>query len=286
MNYIDVFYQSDDGLRLYARDYPGPAPDAPVILCLPGLTRNSKDFAVLADDLRQTHRVICPDQRGRGRSARDADASRYRPDQYAQDMRVLLNVLEISAVIVIGTSLGGLMAILMMATDPQRIQAAVLNDVGAEVDPRGIARIAGYVGKTAPANNWEEAAEQTAITNGAAFPDFNSNDWHAMARDLYVQEGRVPVLDYDPAIALGLATGTAAPILWPLFSMLDKKPMLVIRGEVSDILSVETLAEMSRRLPHLISLTVPRRGHAPTLNETAARDAIAQFLFGLDSAST
>ena len=286
MNYIDVFYQSDDGLRLYARDYPGPAPDAPVILCLPGLTRNSKDFAVLADDLRQTHRVICPDQRGRGRSARDADASRYRPDQYAQDMRVLLNVLEISAVIVIGTSLGGLMAILMMATDPQRIQAAVLNDVGAEVDPRGIARIAGYVGKTAPANNWEEAAEQTAITNGAAFPDFNSNDWHAMARDLYVQEGRVPVLDYDPAIALGLATGTAAPILWPLFSMLDKKPMLVIRGEVSDILSVKTLAEMSRRLPNLISLTVPRRGHAPTLNETAARDAIAQFLFGLDSAST
>ena len=166
MNYIDVFYQSDDGLRLYARDYPGPSTNAPVILCLPGLTRNSKDFAVLADQFQHTHRVICPDQRGRGRSARDTDATRYRPDQYAQDMRVLLNVLEIPAVIVIGTSLGGLMAILMMAADPQRIQAVVLNDIGAEVDPRGVARISGYVGKTAPAKNWDEAAEQTAVTNG------------------------------------------------------------------------------------------------------------------------
>lgn len=282
MNYIDVFYQSEDGLRLYARDYPGPVPDAPVILCLPGLTRNSKDFAVLAGDFQQTHRVICPDQRGRGRSARDTDATRYRPDQYAKDMCVLLNVLEIPKVVVIGTSLGGLMAILMMASDPHRIRAAVLNDIGAEVDPRGVARIAGYVGKTAPADSWDDAARQTAITNGAAFPDFNSDDWHAMARDLYVQEGRTPVLDYDPAIAQGFATGTAAPTLWPLFGMLGKKPMLVIRGEVSDILSVETLAEMSRRLPHLVSLTITRRGHAPTLGEPGARDAIAQFLGGLD----
>ena len=283
MNYIDAFYQSDDGLRLYARDYPGPSPDAPVILCLPGLTRNSKDFAVLADDFQRTHRILCPDQRGRGRSARDPDATRYRPDQYAQDMRVLLNVLEIPTVIVIGTSLGGLMAILMMASEPQRIRAAVLNDIGAEVDPRGIARIAGYVGHTSPAHSLDEAAEQTAVTNGAAFPDFGSNDWRSMARDLYVQEGRVPVLDYDPAIALGLASGTAAPTLWPLFGMLREKSMLVIRGEVSDILSVETLAEMSRRLPRLVSLTVPGRGHAPTLNEPGAREAIAQFLRSLDS---
>ena len=114
MNYIDVYYQSDDGLPLYARDYPGPMADAPVILCLPGLTRNSKDFADLANDFQHTHRVICPDQRGRGRSVRDTDASRYQPRQYVGDMLALLDVLRIPNVVVIGTSLGGLMALLMM----------------------------------------------------------------------------------------------------------------------------------------------------------------------------
>jgi pimeloyl-ACP methyl ester carboxylesterase len=278
MNYIDVFYQSDDGLRLYARDYPGPAPHTPVILCLPGLTRNSKDFAELANSLQQRYRVICPDQRGRGRSARDVDASHYNPGQYALDMRTLLNLLHIPEVAVIGTSLGGMMAMLMIASDPARIKAAVLNDIGPEIDPRGVARIAGYVGKTAPASNWDEAAQQTALTNGAAFPDFTSKEWRAMSHDLYVQEGTVPVLDYDPAIAQGLAAGTATPNLWPLFEMIREKPMLVVRGEVSDILSFETLAEMSQRLPQMISLTVPRRGHAPTLREPEAHAAISQFL--------
>ena len=283
MNYIDVYYQSDDGLPLYARDYPGPIADAPVILCLPGLTRNSKDFADLANDFQHTHRVICPDQRGRGRSVRDTDASRYQPRQYVGDMLALLNVLRIPNVVVIGTSLGGLMALLMMASDPQRIQAAVLNDIGPEIDPRGVARIAAYVGKTAAANNWDEAVQQTIIINGSAFPDFTSHDWYAMARDLYVQNGNVPMLDYDPAIAQGLATGTATPNLWPLFDLVGAKPILVIRGEHSDILSLETLAAMSARLPQLVSLNVAGRGHAPTLNEPVARAAIFQFLAGLDS---
>ena len=281
MNYIDVFYQSDDGLRLYARDYPSAVAGAPVILCLPGLTRNSKDFAPLANALQQTHRVICPDQRGRGRSMRDAEAANYRPDKYALDMFTLLDVLQINEVVIIGTSLGGLMAILMIASEPTRIKAAVLNDVGPEVDPLGVARIAAYVGKTAPANNWEEAVQQTANINAAAFPDFSLQEWQTMARDLYVQEGMVPVLDYDPAIAHGLASGTAAPNLWPLFDAVGDKPMLVIRGQDSDILSVETLAEMSRRLPHLASLSIARRGHAPTLTEPEAHKAICQFLDAL-----
>ena len=278
MNYIDVFYQSDDGLRLYARDYPSVVPGTPVILCLPGLTRNSKDFATLANALQQTHRVICPDQRGRGRSARDPEAANYRPDKYALDMFTLLNLLQIKEVVIIGTSLGGLMAILMIASEPARIKAAVLNDVGPEVDPRGVARITRYVGKTAPANNWQEAVQQTASINAAAFPDFKQVEWQTMARDLYVQEGRVPVLDYDPAIAHGLATGSAAPNLWPLFDGVGDKPMLVIRGQESDILSVETLAEMSHRLPHLTSLNIARRGHAPTLTEPEAHKAICEFL--------
>ena len=282
MNYIDVFYESDDGLRLYARDYPGPTVDAPVILCMPGLTRNSKDFADLANELQQSRRVICPDQRGRGRSARDTDPTRYHPERYARDMGTLLDVLHIPRLVVIGTSLGGLMALLLMATEPQRIQAAVLNDIGPEIDPRGVARIATYVGKTAPANTWDEAARQTMLINGEALADFNDDNWHAMARDLYVQEGNTPMLDYDPAIAEGVNAGTAAPNLWPLFDSVGKRPMLVIRGQSSDILSMETLAEMSRRLPQLISLNIAGRGHAPTLNEPSARLAISKFLDGLN----
>ena len=271
MNYVDVFYASGEGLRLYARDYPGPeASPAPVLLCLPGLTRNSKDFAGIAAELCKTHRVICPDQRGRGRSARDPNASRYQPDQYVLDMETLLNLLAIDKVVVIGTSLGGLMAMMMMARDPARIAAAVLNDIGPELDPAGIARIAGYVGKSAAVASWRDAAEQTARINGAAFADYRHDDWLAMARDLYIQEGRVPVLDYDAAIAQGFANGSAAPLLWPVFESLVGKPMLVLRGERSDILSAQTVDEMRRRMPSLRALTVADRGHAPTLNEPSA----------------
>jgi pimeloyl-ACP methyl ester carboxylesterase len=278
MNYVDVFYQSEDGLRLYARDYPGPTRSAPVILCLPGLTRNSKDFAGLADYLQSAHRVICPDQRGRGRSARDTDATRYRPDRYVQDMRTLLDLLDVPEVIVIGTSLGGLMAMILIAVDAAKVRAVVLNDVGPEVDPRGLARIAGYVGKTAPVRDWDAAADQTAHVNGIAFPGYRQEDWQAMARDIYIQEGTMPVLDYDPAIALGVSNGTSAPNLWPWFEQIGTKPMLVIRGESSDILSAETLDEMKRRLPHIVAQNIPDRGHAPTLSEPMAHAAIATFL--------
>jgi pimeloyl-ACP methyl ester carboxylesterase len=278
MNYIDVFFRSDDGLRLYARDYPGPAADSPVVICLPGLTRNSKDFEGLAEVLRQTHRVVCPDQRGRGRSEYDTDPSRYRPDRYVQDMRVLLDLLSVQRVTVIGTSLGGLMAMLMMATDASRITAIVLNDVGPVVEPAGLARIAAYVGKSAAPQNWSEAAAQTADTNGLAFPDYQQGDWQAMARDLYIQENSRPVLNYDPAIAQGIASGTAAPNLWPLFEMVGSRPMLVVRGAASDILSQTTVDEMCSRLPQVVAVNIVNRGHAPTLNEPAAREAIAGFL--------
>jgi pimeloyl-ACP methyl ester carboxylesterase len=200
-------------------------------------------------------------------------------------MRTLLDLLGISQVDVIGTSLGGLMAMIMLATDPARIRAVVLNDVGPEVDSRGLARIASYVGKTAPVRDWDEAAEQTAHTNGIAFPDYRAEDWHAMARDVYVQEGTTPVLDYDPGIALGVSNGTTAPNLWPLFEQIGAKPMLVIRGESSDILSAETLTEMTRRLPHIVVQSVAGRGHAPTLSEPEARTAIAEFLGRLGSSA-
>jgi pimeloyl-ACP methyl ester carboxylesterase len=278
MNYIDVYYPSDDGLQLYARDYPGPLKESPAVLCLPGLTRNSKDFSELAEKLSAHYRVICPDQRGRGRSQRDGDAARYLPMRYVQDMVTLLDTLEVKTVSVIGTSLGGMMGMVLLATQAARIDALVVNDMGPAIDPAGVARIISYVGKTAPAENWEEATDQTAHTNGVAFPDFTQSNWAAMARKLYVQQGRRPVLDYDPAISQGMSSGTATPDLWPLFDMMPPRPLLVIRGEITDILSLETLAEMQRRRPTAQTVSVPRVGHAPMLDEPAAEQAILSFL--------
>jgi pimeloyl-ACP methyl ester carboxylesterase len=278
VNYADVYYPSTDGLRLYARDYPGPGEDAQAILCLPGLTRNSKDFAELAEHFRARFRVICPDLRGRGHSARDPDPTRYRPHTYIADMWSLCDLLALPRVHLIGTSLGGLMAMLMAAQMPARIGRMVINDVGPEVDPCGIARIAGYVGKSAPVADWKDAARQTAAINGVAFPDFTAADWMAMACNTYIQDGTVPVLDYDPAIATGLVSGTATPDLWPLFDLAARKPILAIRGALSDLLSESVFARMQRHAPDMQTLTVANRGHAPALTEPEALAAIDRFL--------
>lgn len=278
MPYLDRYHQSDDGLRLYARDYPGPTQDAPVVLCLPGLTRNSKDFASLAEGLITRFRVICPDLRGRGHSQRDADPSRYRPDRYCADVLGLLELLRLPRVSIVGTSLGGLMAVMLAALQPARVHAIVLNDVGPELDPRGIARIAGYVGKQHEPCSMDEAVARIAAINGEAFPDFTEADWRAMVMNTCIMEGEQVLLDYDPTIAQGVANGSAAPNLWPLFQMLGTHPVLAIRGALSDILAPATLAAMAERLPSLQALEVANRGHAPTLDEPPAREAIRAFL--------
>jgi pimeloyl-ACP methyl ester carboxylesterase len=278
MNYVDVFFESDDGLRLYARDYPGPSEHSPVVLCLHGLTRNSKDFDGLASALCTRYRVICPDQRGRGRSARDPQPLRYRPDVYVNDMVRLLDTLGVAHVTVIGTSLGGMMGILLAVSQPTRVKAFIINDMGPVIDPVGIARIISYVGKSAPVRTWADAIDQTRATNLVAFPKYGDADWAAMTRNLYIQEGTTPVLDYDPAISQGFSAGTATPDLWPLFDAMPALPLMVIRGELTDILSLETLAEMQRRRPQVQVAHVPDVGHAPMLDEPAARSAIVTFL--------
>ncbi len=277
MNYADVFYHSSDGLRLYARDYAGPLDESPAILCLSGLTRNGKDFAALAEHLCERYRVICPDQRGRGRSDRDTDPARYRPDVYVADMWTLADLLQLPVLSVIGTSLGGLMAIMMTAQSPARIDRIVLNDIGPEVDPKGVARIASYVGKSGAVANWKEATRQTSDINGIAFPDYTDKDWFDMARNVYVQKDHSPVLEYDPAISRGLATGNAAPDLWPLFDVLAQKPVLAIRGALSDVLSETTFTKMSARLTNLQPAVIPGRGHAPTLTEAESLTALDSF---------
>lgn len=280
--YRDVWYQSPDGLRLYARDYPGPASSGLLpVLCLHGLSRNSLDFAELASTLAAERRVIVAEQRGRGRSDYDSNPANYTPLTYADDMFHLLDTLSLNKVVLIGTSMGGLMSFIMANQQPARIVGMVINDIGPEIDPKGLARIQHYVGKVAPARTWDEAVARTREINGDAFPDYTEEDWLDFARALYVERDGVPVLAYDPAIsqAMNDADSNAVPLdLWPLFETIVDIPMLVIRGELSDILAPDCVARMRDMDGDLQVAEVPRVGHAPTLMEPAALQAIHSFL--------
>ncbi len=282
-NYEDLWYESGDDLRLYARDYPcrsGPA-DAQAVLCMHGLTRNSADFSGVADHLSERYRVISVDQRGRGRSDYDQTSANYTPAVYVQDMFALLDDLGLQSVILVGTSMGGLMSMMMCAMQPQRIRGVVLNDIGPEVDNRGLDRIQGYVGKAAPVTNWDQAVAQQKAINGIAFPDFSEQEWQDFTRGVYRDEGGVPVIAYDAVIAVPMAdadSGAVPPDLWPLFEAISALPMLVLRGETSDILAPDCIEGMRRRKSDLRVAEIPRRGHAPTLNEPASRTAIDEFL--------
>lgn len=285
--YTDLWYQSDDGLRLYARDYACrdrtiSAPET--ILCMHGLSRNSADFAGLAEHLSASYRVIAVDQRGRGNSEYDSTIANYTPVTYVQDMFTMLDTLEIDRVILIGTSMGGLMSFLMCAMQGARISAVVINDIGAEVDPAGLDRIKSYVGKAIPVTSWSDAIAQAKTMFGAAFPDFSDQQWTDFVHSTYKEVNGVPVLAYDSAIAQPLdddVSGAVPPDLWPVFDACSKTPMLVIRGELSDILALDCVVEMRARKADLQFSEILRRGHAPTLDEPESRAAIDQFLRGL-----
>jgi len=278
----ELWYRSSDGLRLFARHYPardraGPAPLT--VLCMPGLTRNSADFAALASHLSQRYRVIAVDQRGRGHSAYDPEPQNYQPGRYVQDMFELLANIS-GPVALVGTSLGGLMGMLMAATQPGRFAGLVINDIGPAVDPVGIARIRGYVGRQPAPQSWDEAIAQTRELNAEVFPDFDAGQWRAFTRNLYREHEGRPVLAYDPAIAEPFAAAPPAggdDVLWPLFAGLQL-PLLLIRGEHSDILAPGTVERMQQVQPAMVVVEVPARGHAPTLDEAPVRSAIDSFL--------
>lgn len=278
MNYADVFFTSSDGLKLYARDHAGPRDSAPVVLCLHGLTRNSKDFDGVARHLADRARVVAMDVRGRGRSQRASDTATYCSETYVDDVITLLDLLAVPAVHVIGTSMGGLIAMLLLARAPERVQSVVINDIGPQVESTGLQRIASYVGHGNAARDWASAAANIRRINANAFPDYTEGNWLDMARNLHVQHDNHVVLDYDPAIARGLADGTAAPDMWALFGTLAPRPMLVLRGELSDLLSAATVTRMQAHSTLVQSSVVANRGHAPSLEEADARAAIDAFL--------
>jgi pimeloyl-ACP methyl ester carboxylesterase len=279
-SYAENHWQSHDGLRLYARVYDAPGAGAPAILCLHGLTRNSRDFEDLAPHLQRQYRVIVPDLRGRGFSARDPRPQNYQPAIYVQDILALLGAVDAPRVAVIGTSLGGMLAMMLGFSHPARVAGIVLNDVGPEIDPMGIERIKQYAGRLPPARTWSEAVAQTRTVYGDAWPGLSPERWEALARRGYRENAAGMVeSDADPNIGEALRAAPAASLdLWPLWNALRNVPTLAIRGARSDILSSATFARMKKENPDLQQLEVANRGHVPLLDEPECIAAVDAFL--------
>jgi len=282
-SWADGYWWSNDGLRLHYRDYPAdPAHAArPPIICIPGLTRNARDWEGVADRLSGQWRVICVDLRGRGESAYAKDPMTYVPLTYLQDLEALLRDAGLDRFILFGTSLGGLLAMLVSAAETPRVAGVLINDIGPEIDQEGIARIRTYVGRMGNWPTWVHAARDMAVTFGASFPDWQLGDWLVFAKRVakLSNSGRV-VFDYDMRIAepFKIATPAAGMDMWSAFRTLKDIPTTLIRGETSDILSQATLARMEREHPGLEAVTIPRIGHAPTLDEPEAQAAIDRLL--------
>ncbi|WP_262689648.1 alpha/beta fold hydrolase [Kordiimonas aestuarii] len=282
--YTDCYFTNPDGLKQHYRDYNSAGADAPVVLCMPGLTRNPKDFEAIADHLAGRCRIIAIANRGRGLSEYDPQPSRYTPITYVADVMTLLKHLGVAQVIALGTSLGGLMTMLMQAMYPGALKAAIINDIGPEVDPKGIERIKSYVGKGTPPQTWQEAVRAVKTANAGVYPNFTDTEWEGYTRNLYADNGGKPVVQYDPAISQNFesANDQSAPDLWPAFAALHNIPVVVLRGELSDILSANTLARMADEHPDLVPVTVPGLGHVPLMSEPVCKAAIdgliARFL--------
>lgn len=297
MSYEEHRYTSHDGLSLYYRAY-GTGPET--VICLPGLTRNSKDFERLAEHLCDRWRVLTPDLRGRGRSDRDPKWKQYRPATYVRDIWTLMDAAGVERVAVVGTSLGGLMAMIMADQQPERLLGVVMNDIGPEVARVAIARILEYTGRTPAQPGWTGAAEVTRQNYEIAYPGEDAAFWERQARLAWreVSEGQV-VPDYDSAIGDALRrTARSAGLIrmlqklgvrrlrgvnlnpWDSFRCMNM-PTLLVKGEISDIVAAGTIDRMRAIKPDLEVAVVPNRGHAPTLDEPEARAAIDSFLEGL-----
>ncbi|MEM8800328.1 MAG: alpha/beta hydrolase [Pseudomonadota bacterium] len=277
-------FTTEDGLSLYYRDYPAAtdAKDPLTLLCMPGLTRSSFDFEPLAAYLAGgRYRILSVDLRGRGKSDYAEDPMTYIPLTYVKDIEQLLRAEKLERVVLIGTSLGGILSMTLAGVSRARLAGVVLNDIGPEIDPAGLDRITRYVGKTSSFETWEEAVEATRAINAGSFPDYGPEDWLAMARRTF-REGDDGLIhpNYDLNIAVPFSKGASAPAndLWPFFMALKGLPTLVVRGETSDILSGETVTAMKARYPKLETLTVPGRGHAPYLDEPVVPPRIKSFL--------
>lgn len=278
-----------DGLTLFARDYaPGPGPARLPVIAIHGLTRNSADFGAVAPLIALSgRRTLALDVRGRGLSDRATDPMTYTPDVYARDVQALMDQLGLARAVFLGTSMGGLITMNLAGQASKRVAAAIFNDIGPEVSPEGLARIAAYSGQPVDTPTWAEAAAYARRINAVALPHYTDADWDAFARRVF-REGAdgSPVLDYDPDIAVPIrAAGARAlvPNLWPMFRALARRrPTLLIRGATSDLLSADIADRMKKAAPDMDYAEIPGVGHAPMLDETESKAAIFEFLAGVE----
>lgn len=278
--YEDKYWWSQDGLRLHYRDYAG-GEGRPPILCLPGLTRNARDFEMVAERLAGEWRVIVVELRGRGESAYAKDPMSYVPLVYLQDVLKLIEELAVPKLVGIGTSLGGILLMLVAATRRECLAGALLNDIGPDIAKAGLDRIRRGVGPGNQHPTWVHAARAVAEVQDIIYPGYRLEDWVRYAKRLYRLngQGRI-VLDYDQRLAepLRASDGTEGVDLWPAFLAFDDMPLSLVRGQLSDLLTPETTAAMQARLPQLDIVTIANVGHAPTLEEPDAVMAIDRLL--------
>jgi len=282
--YEDFFYQSADGLRLHAQIYGGHLSGHLPVICLPGLTRNARDFHELAlylsRDATTTRKVVAFDYRGRGQSAYDSDWKKYDIGTEANDILTGLEQLNIARAAFIGTSRGGLIVHVLAVLRPEILAAAILNDIGPVLEAAGLQHIKDYLGTAPRPASFVQAATAQKLAHGAAFPSLSDSDWQRMARAIYREDGGILLPDFDLALLNGLmATDLSKPLpdLWPQFGAMSGIPVLTIRGENSLLLSAATLEDMAARHPQFEAITVAGQGHAPFLETGDLPARIAGF---------
>ncbi len=284
----DVFTTSKDGLKLYARDYGSRIAALTPVVCLPGLTRNSKDFHELALHLCDKRRVLCLDYRGRGQSEYDRNYKNYSPLIEVSDTLDVMTAAGISHAVVIGTSRGGILAMIMAVMRPTVLKGVVLNDIGPEIAVEGLLRISGYIGNMPDPKNWAEAVGLLKKVTQAHFPTLDDDEWMTFARNTFRDDNGQPRCDYDPQLRHTLpkiisSDDAEIPKMWPQFKALRNIPTLVIRGENSDLLTSETLKKMHKAHEDMTSITLKNRGHTPFLTEFEAVVAIDRLIDLIDN---
>jgi pimeloyl-ACP methyl ester carboxylesterase len=279
----DGYWEAADGVRLHYRDYATERGAArskrPPVICLPGLSRNARDFEHVATRLSPEWRVICPELRGRGESGYAKDPASYNPLTYMADLEAMLTALKIKRAVFIGTSLGGILTILLTAANPSRTAAAMINDIGPDIDPAGLSRIRSMVGRTQSWPTWVHAARWMEETQGAVFPDYDLTRWVSFAKRTcrLTAQGRI-TLDYDMRIGDAMRAQTAEFDLWPIYGAMGDTPVTILRGAITDILSDAAAKRMAKHIPNARLVTVKGVGHAPMLDEPEAVRAIDAML--------
>jgi pimeloyl-ACP methyl ester carboxylesterase len=284
-SFRDVYCHSADGLRLHARDYaPVATSTASPVLCLPGLTRTTEDFDVLASALSHDkiapRRVVAIDYRGRGLSDHDADAAKYSVPVEAGDVQAIAASLGIDRAIMIGTSRGGMIAMVLSATQSAFVAGVVLNDVGPALEMTGLVRIKDYIAKDKLPASWDDAVAGTKALFGRDFPNLTDADWMAWAKRGFIEKDGKLIKTHDPALSAafaGIDPANPPPPAWKLFDKMASKPLMLIHGGRSDLLSAQGVADMMARRPDIDLVDVPDQGHAPLLADQPTIARIAKF---------